>query len=78
MALVGHARPYFSRNGAESLDLWENVFQKLCVTGLTLSGTGKTYASAFAMANTTKTAVEIEWILDEPVREDIYEYIVSA
>ena len=25
-----------------------------------------------------KTAVEIEWILDVPVREDIYEYIVSA
>lgn len=35
-------RPYFSRNGAESLILWEKVFQKLCVTGLTLSGTGKT------------------------------------
>jgi superfamily II DNA or RNA helicase len=31
----------------------------------------------FTMANTDKTAVEIEWILDEPVREDIYEYIVG-
>ena len=30
------------------------------------------------MANTEKTAVEIEWILDVPVREDIYEYIVNA
>ena len=28
--------------------------------------------------NTDKTAVEIEWILDVPVREDIYEYIVNA
>ena len=34
-------------------------------------------AEEFTMANTEKTAVEIEWILDEPVREDIYEYIVS-
>lgn len=32
----------------------------------------------FTMANTEKTAVEIEWILDVPVREDIYEYIVNA
>lgn len=31
----------------------------------------------FIMANTSKTAVEIEWILDVPVREDIYEYIVN-
>ncbi len=31
----------------------------------------------FIMENTDKKAVEIEWILDEPVREDIYEYIVS-
>ena len=35
-------------------------------------------AEEFIMANTDKTAVEIEWILDEPVREDIYEYIVSV
>lgn len=32
----------------------------------------------FTMANTEKTAVEIEWILDVPVREDIYEYIVNS
>ena len=32
----------------------------------------------FTMTNTEKTAVEIEWILDVPVREDIYEYIVNA
>lgn len=32
----------------------------------------------FKMTNTEKTAVEIEWILDKPVREDIYEYIVNA
>jgi len=35
-------------------------------------------AEEFTMANTDKSAVEIEWILDEPVREDIYEYIVNA
>lgn len=35
-------------------------------------------AREFTMANTEKSAVEIEWILDVPVREDIYEYIVSA
>lgn len=32
----------------------------------------------FTMTNTKKTAVEIEWILDTPVREDIYEYIVNS
>lgn len=31
----------------------------------------------FVMQNTDKTAVEIEWLLDTPVREDIYEYIVN-
>lgn len=31
----------------------------------------------FVMENTNKTAVEIEWLLDTPVREDIYEYIVN-
>lgn len=25
-----------------------------------------------------KTAVEIEWILETPVREDIYEYIINC
>ncbi|SEQ00664.1 Helicase conserved C-terminal domain-containing protein [Lachnospiraceae bacterium RM5] len=35
-------------------------------------------AKEFTMANTNKTAVEIEWILDKPVREDIYDYIVNA
>lgn len=30
------------------------------------------------MINTNKTAVEIEWTLDVPVREDIYEYIVKT
>ncbi len=32
----------------------------------------------FIMANTNKSAVEIEWILDTPVREDIYNYITNA
>ncbi|MCR5847626.1 MAG: DEAD/DEAH box helicase [Lachnospiraceae bacterium] len=35
-------------------------------------------AKEFIMPNTDKSAVEIEWILEEPVREDIYEYIVNA
>jgi hypothetical protein len=34
-------------------------------------------AKEFVMAGTDKTAVEIQWILDTPVREDIYEYIVK-
>ena len=41
---------------------------------MTASGNAK----EFTMANTERTAVEIEWILDVPVREDIYEYIVNA
>ena len=35
-------------------------------------------AREFVMANTDKTAVEIEWRLDKPVREDIYEYLLNA
>ena len=31
----------------------------------------------FIMPNTDKTAVENEWLLDVPVREDLYEYIVN-
>lgn len=41
-----------------------------------MTATGK--AEEFVMANTDKTAVEIEWQLDTPVREDIYEYIVNT
>lgn len=41
-----------------------------------MTASGK--AEEFVMKGTDKTAVEIEWILDEPVREDIFEYIVSA
>jgi hypothetical protein len=41
-----------------------------------MAASGK--AREFVMPNTDKTAVEIEWILDVPVREDIYEYIVNA
>ena len=42
-----------------------------------------TYQNKFAFDGVSaegsgKTAVEIEWILDEPVREDLYEYIVSV
>lgn len=41
---------------------------------MTASGNTK----EFVMPNTEKTAVEIEWILDVPIREDIYEYIVNS
>lgn len=34
-------------------------------------------AREFVMPNTEKTAVEIEWLLDVPVREDLYEYLVN-
>lgn len=32
----------------------------------------------FTMPNTDKTAVEIEWILDVPVKDDLYQYIINA
>lgn len=41
-----------------------------------MKATGR--AKEFVMVNTDKTAVEIEWVLDTPVREDIYEYIISG
>ncbi len=40
---------------------------------MTASGQSK----EFRMPNTTKTAVELEWILETPVRDDIYEYLIS-
>lgn len=39
-----------------------------------MAASGK--AEEFCMPNTTKTAVKIEWVLDTPVREDIYQYII--
>ena len=42
--------------------------------GVTATGNVK----EFIMENTTPSAVEIEWILDQPVREDLYEYIVNG
>ncbi|MBQ6293967.1 MAG: DEAD/DEAH box helicase [Lachnospiraceae bacterium] len=41
-----------------------------------MNATGR--AEEFIMENTNSSAVRIEWLLDEPVREDIYEYIVTA
>lgn len=41
-----------------------------------MKATGR--AKEFIMENTDKMAVEIEWILDTPVREDIYQYIVNS
>ena len=40
-----------------------------------MKATGNT--KPFIMPNTTSSAVEIEWILDTPVRKDIYEYITN-
>lgn len=34
-------------------------------------------AREFIMSNTNKTAVEIEWRLDTPVREDLFQYIIN-
>ena len=43
---------------------------------------GRMYATGevkeFTMPNTDKSAVEIEWALDTPVREDIYEYMING
>ena len=36
------------------------------------------WTKEFIMPNTTATAVEIEWALDTPVREDIYQYILHG
>lgn len=41
-----------------------------------MTATGNT--KEFIMPNTTTSAVEIEWVLDVPVRNDIYEYIVNG
>jgi hypothetical protein len=34
-------------------------------------------ANEFIRANTDKTAVEIEWILDTPAQEEIYVYVIK-
>ena len=41
-----------------------------------VEATGET--KEFIMPNTDKTAVEIIWALETPVREDIYQYIVNG
>lgn len=41
-----------------------------------MTASGET--QVFTMPNTDKTAVEIEWILETPVREDIYQYIING
>ncbi len=41
-----------------------------------MTASGRT--KEFIMPNTSSSAVEIEWILDTPVRNDIYEYLVNA
>ena len=63
-------RPYFSRDRAKSLDLWEKVFQKLCVTGLTLSGSGKTLTS-FKTAQLAADLPYIDKVLFVVDRKDL-------
>ena len=41
-----------------------------------MTATGRT--REFIMPNTTSSAVEIEWLLETPVRNDLYEYIVNG
>lgn len=41
----------------------------------TMHSTG--YAKEFVMADTTSTAVELEYTLDVPVRKDLYEYLIG-
>lgn len=41
-----------------------------------MTATGQT--KEFTMPNTDKSAVEIEWELQTPVREDLYEYLVNG
>ena len=41
-----------------------------------MHATGK--VKEFTMQGTDKTAVQIEWMLETPVREDLYEYIVNG
>lgn len=41
-----------------------------------MTASGRT--KEFIMPNTTSSAVEIEWVLDTPVRSDLYEYIVNG
>jgi len=52
----------------------ENTKEFYYLGRMTASG----FLKEFTMPNTNKTAVEIEWILDTPVREDIYDYIVNG
>lgn len=40
-----------------------------------MNATGK--LKEIIMPNTNKKVIEIEWALDTPVREDIYEYITN-
>ena len=52
----------------------ENTKEFYYLGRMTASGQVK----EFMMPNTKKTAVEIEWLLDTPVREDIYDYILNG
>ena len=53
----------------------DNISKEFYYLG-TMTATG--WTNEFIMDNTEEPAVEIEWILAQPVREDIYEYIVNA
>lgn len=70
-------RPILGVIQRESLVLWEKVFQKVCVTGLTLSGTGKTYASAFGVRDALQPSGKVLFIVHRKtiLRQDLQSYL---
>lgn len=60
-------------NGDASEAERKEAFERLAMDEKDASGK----ATQFVMPNTDSKAVEIEWILDQPVREDIYDYLVN-
>lgn len=70
-----------SKNGGVNVELFvrknknDKISKEFYYLG-SMKATGR--AEELIMANTSNSVVEIEWELDRPVRDDIYEYIVSA
>ena len=73
--MYGHKLRTMVLTGEASLSEREEAFERLEMDS-EKSEAGN--AREFIMPNTDKHAVEIEWILDTPVREDLYEYIINT
>ena len=73
--MYGHKLRTMALTGEASLSEREEAFERLEMDS-EKSEAGN--AREFIMPNTDKQAVEIEWILDTPVREDLYEYIINT